>query len=284
VNATRSTIVSVHAHPDDEVLLTGGSLARWHAEGHRTVVVIATDGAEGLASSRFGGPTDLATARAAELERACRCLGVDRVVRLGHPDSGSGGPAPADSFARRPLLPMAARLAQILRDESADVVTGYDAAGGYGHRDHVQVHRLVMVAAELAETPLVLQATVDRRPLQRALRIVARLPGTPPTFTPDAFDAAFADPRTLTHRVDVRAYADRKRAALAAHASQATADRVDRTLAWSLRLPRPLFRRVFGYEWFVEVGRAPGRPLCDDALATLATTDDAAAVGDHAAV
>ena len=73
----------------------------------------------------------------------------------------------------------------------------------------------------------------------------------------------------LTHRVDVRAFADRKRASMAAHASQATADSGDRTLAALLRLPRPLYRRVLGREWFVERGRPAGGPLLDDVFATL---------------
>ena len=81
--------------------------------------------------------------------------------------------------------------------------------------------------------------------------------------------AASDSPRAaITHRVDVRPYAIRKRVAMAAHASQAPADGADRTLAAFGRIPPPLFRLVFAREWFVEHGRTPGRPL-DDIFSTL---------------
>ena len=81
---------------------------------------------------------------------------------------------------------------------------------------------------------------------------------------------AYTPHRQLTHRVDVRAHTGAKRAAMAAHASQTTggaADQGPRTLAAFLRLPRPLYRRIFGFEYFVERGRTPARPLLDDVFA-----------------
>jgi hypothetical protein len=97
----------------------------------------------------------------------------------------------------------------------------------------------------------------------------------PPEFDVDAYDRAYTPRAELTHRVDVRRYAVRKRTAMAAHASQATADGGDRTLAALLRLPIPVFRQVLGSEWYVERGRPAGGPLLDDVFASLRTADAA---------
>ncbi len=263
------TVVSLHAHPDDEALLTGGTLARLAAEGHRVVLVVATDGAAGLADHPGAG---LAELRAAELAASAAALGVARVVRLGYPDSGDDGDRPG-GFATADVGQAADRLAELLRAERADVLTSYDAAGGYGHPDHRQVHLVGAAAAALAHTPLVLEATVDADLLGRVTRLLAKVPGLPADLSAPRLAAGYTPRRRLTHRVDVRPYAAAKRAAMAAHASQAGApagsDR--RTLALLLRLPGPLFRFALGREWFVEAGRPPG-PLLDDALATLRTS------------
>jgi LmbE family N-acetylglucosaminyl deacetylase len=263
------TVVSFHAHPDDEALLTAGTLARLSDEGHRVVLVCATDGSQGLVSAQVAGRGDVAGTRRAELERAAAAIGCRDVRFLGYCDSGLDGTAGPDglAFARVPAQEAAARLAGILRAEHADALTVYDPAGGYGHPDHVRVHEVGSMAARMAGTPVVLEATVDRRPLLRALRAVRSF--TPPDWDPRRFAAAFADPERLTHRVDVRSQIARKRAAMAAHASQATADAGVRTLAVFLRFPRPLYRRIFGYEWFVEQGRSPGPEMLDDVLASL---------------
>ena len=264
------TLVSFHAHPDDEALLTAGTLARAAAEGHRVVLVVATAGEAGLAASdvRDG----LGQRRAAELAASARALGVARVEWLGYGDSGldgGGAGAAAQPFALADVDEAAQRLAAILRQERADVLTTYDSAGGYGHPDHVAVHHVGVRAAELADTPVVLEATVDRDLLRRAIRLAGLVYRFPPKFDARRFDTAYVPRSALTHRVDVRRYAPAKRAAMAAHASQASADSGDRTLAAFLRLPRPVFRRVFGHEWFVERGRPPGGPLLDDVFASL---------------
>lgn len=265
------TVVSFHAHPDDEALLTAGTLARAATDGHRVVLVTATTGGVGLASTEVAAPGDLAGLRAEELRAAAAAIGCHEVHFLGYEDSGMDGRAGSDgaAFARVPVEHAAHRLAGLLREAGADVLTVYDPAGGYGHPDHVQVHRVGVRAAELAGTPVVLEATVDRRPLLRVLRVLAALRVTPPDWSPERFVSSYTDPRRITHAVDVRRYSRAKRAAMAAHASQATADEGVRTLAVFLRLPGPLFRLVFGREWFVERGRRPGRQPLDDIFATL---------------
>ncbi len=266
------TLVSFHAHPDDEALLTGGTLARAAAEGHRVVLVTATDGASGLAAARFGEQGEaLAGTRTAELEAAAAALGVTGMIRLGYNDSGLDGTAGGqNAFCRIDIDQAAERLAAICRAEDADVLTGYDPAGGYGHPDHIRVHQVARRAAAQAATPVLLEATVDRDLLQRALRLAARLRLLPAEVDPTSFDRAYTARAGLTHRVDVRDHLDAKRAALRAHASQASADTSDlRTIGALLRLPPPLARWVLGREWFVEVGRPAGPTMLDDVFAGL---------------
>jgi LmbE family N-acetylglucosaminyl deacetylase len=262
------TLVSFHAHPDDEALLTGGTLARAAAEGHRVVLVVATAGEAGLTADGTSR-ADLGARRLAELAESARALGCARVECLGDPDSGFGGPAQAGAFSEADLDEAAGRLAAILREERADVLTTYDAAGGYGHPDHVQVHRVGRRAAELAGTPSVLEATIDRTALLRVLRVLARVPGVPVAVTAEEFRDAYTPRTALTHRVDVRAFDRAKRAALSAHATQATGGADTRTVAMLLRLPGPLFRAALGREWFLETGRTPGEPLCGDIFDTV---------------
>jgi LmbE family N-acetylglucosaminyl deacetylase len=273
------TLVAFHAHPDDEALLTGGTLARAAAEGHRVVLVVATLGQAGLAAGPQGD--ELATRRRAELLASAAALGCARVETLGYLDSGldggfvpeGGGFVPegraAQRFADAPVEEAAGRLAALLRDEQAAVLTSYDVNGGYGHPDHVQVHRVGARAAELAGTPVVLEATIDRsslRPLLWPLRLAGRLlPGLPL----GGAASAFTEREALTHRVDVRPHLARKRAALRAHASQTEGGRGWRTIGALLRLPAPLFALVAGREWFVERGRLPARAPSDDIFQSL---------------
>lgn len=261
------TLVSFHAHPDDEALLTGGTLARAAAEGHRVVLVTATAGEEGLTAPelREGG---LAGRRVEELRTAAAALGCARVEVLGYPDSGSDPERQRpDGFAWLDPEGPAERLAVLLREERADVLTTYDPRGGYGHPDHRQVHRVGALAAAKAGTSVVLEATIDRERLARAARVLAWIPGLSRLVPKDRFAGAYTDRSQLTHEVDVRRQLRPKLAALAAHASQATGG--VRTVALLLRLPGPLVAPVLGREWFVEVGRTPPARLLDDVFATL---------------
>ncbi|HST48642.1 PIG-L deacetylase family protein [Jatrophihabitans sp.] len=258
-------LVSFHAHPDDEALLTAGTLARAAAEGHRVVLVVATGGEAGLSDTEPG--SELAARRAGELDRSAAALGCAKVIRLDYPDSGMRNEH--RGFASLPVEEPAERLAGILRAERADALTVYDRNGGYGHPDHVQVHRVGHRAAKLAGTPLVLEATVDRTVLLRAVALV-RWTGLLPAGA-DRLRHSYSDRTAITHRIDVRRYAGAKRRSMAAHASQATGgDR--RTLALFTRLPGPLYRRVFGTEWFIEAGRPPGSPPLGDLFASLRPT------------
>ena len=269
------TLVAFHAHPDDEALLTSGTMARAAAEGNRVVLVVATDGGLGLASSDFVGASDtkLGSVRMAELRVSARALGTARVETLGYADSGLGPETPPDPpgrvrFVRADPEEAAERLAAILREERADVLLTYDANGGYGHRDHVKVHHVGARAAELAGTPRVLQATVPRDLLLRGIRLAAKFYRFPPEFEPSSFERAYSASAAVTHRIDVRRYASQKRASMRAHASQSSADGgADRTLAAFLRIPRPLFALVYGREWFVDAARPAGSGVARDVFA-----------------
>lgn len=245
-----ATVVSLHAHPDDEALLTGGWLAQRAAAGDRVVLVFATDGGAGL--SDVTAP--LSGVRRAEARASAAALGVARVVWLGHADSGmaarpsSGG----GRFVDVPLDEAAREVAAVLDEERAGVLTGYDAAGGYGHPDHLHVHRVARRAQALAACrPRLLEATVDRTWLVRLLRLVRPVSWLLPGLTVPGDDDVFTGRDAITLAVDVRQQLTAKRASLAAHASQRRGG--VRTVAILLALPRPLARRVLGTEWFVEV-------------------------------
>lgn len=242
------TLVFCHAHPDDEALLTAGTMAKAVAAGHRVVLVMATDGAAGLASSMID---DLAATRTRELEASARILGVHRVVNLGYADSGLDGSAP-NGFAGTPVDVIAERIAAIIEEEDAGIVVGYDPSGGYGHPDHLHVHRSTRRAAQHSGVRL-FEATLPREPIARAVHLAARVGLTPSDFDPGEFDRAWTPRAQITHRVNVRDHLGAKRAAQAAHASQASADDGVRTLQVLGKLPTPIARLLLGTEYYVEV-------------------------------
>lgn len=274
--APGDVVVALHAHPDDETLLTGGTLAALAAAGHRTVLVTATDGEAGLTGDATGDTTggDLGSRRALELDAAAAALGVSRVVRLHHGDSGLRGDAPVpDRFADADVTAVARAVAAVLREERADVLLGYDAAGGYGHPDHRQVHRVARAAAALAGTPRLLEATVDRRRLRPALAALSALRPLlrhvlPVPDLPEVADGGWSDPGGIAVRLDVRAQVPAKQRALRAHASQATGGL--RTVALLARIPSLPARWVLGTEWFCETGgpRGPVPPISSAGAST----------------
>jgi LmbE family N-acetylglucosaminyl deacetylase len=267
--------VFFHAHPDDEALLTAGTMARLAADGHRVVLVVATAGEQGLTAAGASAGRRLGEVRKAEVLASARALGCARVEFLGYGDSGLDGQAVADGgpvpFARADPEEAAGVLANLLREEDAALLTTYDPAGGYGHPDHVQVHRVGARAAELAGTSLVLQATVDRDLLLRALRRLRWVYPLP--FDPAGLANAYTPRDAITHRIDVRPHMTAKRDSMSAHVTQTTGGESVRTLAALLRLPRFLFRRVLGTEWYVQPGLVVGRVLRDP-LATLRWDQD----------
>ncbi|MBK9178969.1 MAG: PIG-L family deacetylase [Acidimicrobiales bacterium] len=262
-----ATLVCFHAHPDDESIATGGTMAKAAAAGHRVVLVVATRGEHGEVADGFlddGEP--LGERRVQETLRSAELLGVQRVEFLGYTDSGMMGVLENDlpgCFWRADVDEAAGRLAAILADERADVLTVYDGHGGYGHPDHIQVHRVGLRAAELAGTARVYEATMNRDEMRR-LQAAAREAGLDvpdqaadpddDPIDPDSFGLPEAE---LTTAVDVRAYLDVKRASMRAHASQISED------SFFLQMPDEVFARAFGTEWYRRRDR-PGGIVEDD--------------------
>ncbi|CQD18918.1 GlcNAc-PI de-N-acetylase [Mycobacterium lentiflavum] len=248
-----ATLVAFHAHPDDEVVLTGGTLAAAVVAGHRVVLVTATDG-------RVSDEDD--DTRMDELLTSASVLGVHRVECLGYADSGYGpifypDPPGRIRFARAGVEAAAQRLAAILRDENAQLLLSYQPNGGYGHRDHVQVHHVGKRAAELAATPRVLEVTMPRELLRRVSNLL-RLLRLPAPYDADTLRTAYAPQATITHRIDIRRFAREKRDAFAAHRSQIGGGLNACLFGLVMLLPPQVFGLVFSHEWFVDPGAQPG--------------------------
>jgi LmbE family N-acetylglucosaminyl deacetylase len=249
------TLVCFHAHPDDEVIQTGGTIARAAATGHRVVIVFATRGELGEVADGFlDDGESLSERRTRECEAAARILGAARVAFLGYRDSGMAGePTNHDpaAFWQADLDEAATRLAAILGEEAAEVLTVYDPQGGYRHPDHIQVHRVGVRAAQLAGTARVYEATADRdhfmETIRRSASMAAELGIEVPDDLPDPAEFAdhFSPADAITTRVDVRDVLAVKRAALAAHASQ-----IDET-SFFRTMPDEIFGMAFGTEWFI---------------------------------
>jgi LmbE family N-acetylglucosaminyl deacetylase len=266
-----ATLVCFHAHPDDEAIATGGSMARAADEGHRVVLVVATDGDHGEVPDDLDPDETLVDRRRSETARSAEVLGIHRVVWLGYRDSGMTGWAQNDdpaSFLQASTDEAAERLAAVLREESADVLTVYDWHGNYGHPDHIKVHHVGHRAAALAGTSKVFEATMNRDHIARVMAGAAEVASQVADGSDvDAVRAAeefdpngpaddgnpFGMPEAeLTHAVDVSAWIDRKRASIAAHASQVSDS------SFFLQMPPEAFLASFGTEWFIEVGAPPG--------------------------
>ena len=255
-----ATVVAFHAHPDDEVLLTGGTIARLAADGHRVIVVVACDG------DMWAGPDQ--GRRLEELRASAAILGADRVVHLDYADSGHGpvlyeDPPGRTRFARADAGEAAGKLAALLTEEHADLLLSYDPQGGYGHRDHVRVHQVGARAAGLAGVRVV-EATVPRELVARVARLLLVLRLL--TRHRLAEMRGYGVPQSvITHRVDVRRHAAQKRAALAAHQTPVSGrGRSARLFRLLVRSPLPVFRAVCGTEWFAEPGGRTGGLVARD--------------------
>jgi LmbE family N-acetylglucosaminyl deacetylase len=264
-----STIVYCHAHPDDEASQTSGAMARASAEGHRVVVVFATNGELGeVAADAVAGET-VADHRRREAEASAAALGLARIVWLGYADSGMTGWEQNDaegSFLRADLDEAARRLADVLDEEDAAVLVGYDWHGNYGHPDHVKVHHLVHRATRLARrTPRLLESTMNRTAMIRQFD-QARAAGVEIGWSPedpmDDGNPLGTPEEEITWEVDVSAYLPQKRAALEAHRSQAS------DIEEFLSMPPDIFAGAFALEHYIEPGvdgpMRRGWPLGED--------------------
>ena len=262
-----STIVFVHAHPDDESSQTAGTMALAARAGHRVVTVFATDGDHGQRPEHLGDDGNLVEHRRGEALAAARVLGVERLDWLGFRDSGMTGWAENDdprSLNQAEVDEAAERLARILDREDADVVVGYDYHGNYGHPDHIAVHRLTRRAAELASRRPRLMESTTNQTAQLAMLDRPEVAELFSALSADGSDVAEIREMILTGDdgqpvgvpeseiawaidlpEDVIAL---KRQAMECHASQ-TSD-----IGLMLSLPPAVYAMSFGREYLIEPG------------------------------
>ncbi len=233
-----STLLFLHAHPDDEAILTAATLAKAAALGLRTMVVYGTHGDAGETTADLGGET-LGQRRTTEAELACHGLGVARVEWLGYADSGMDGTATnanPSAFCNAEVADVVQRLVGMLAGETVAAVVGYDRNGTYGHPDHLQVHRVTQALAATINPPWLFEATFNREQ-------IAALPESDGTLD-HGFACAEAE---LTHYIQGEAWFQAKMAAVKCHDSQAPRNRRSGTKrgidAWRAR---------FGTEWYVQ--------------------------------
>jgi len=244
-------LLAVHAHPDDEALFTGVAHLLGSRQGVRQVVVTCTNGSLGfdpLGRDPFADDHDragTAVRRATELEQAARALAVDRAVTLGYHDSGMDGWPQNDdpaSFIRQDLEVVAARIAEVLREEQPAVVLTYGPDGFYGHPDHVATHQATMAAvAEVDCVERVYYVAWSAERVAFALALADELGSALPAWLGGGTIAHLEVADVVLDGTDV---AEAKHRGLAAHHSQ-----VD--LADLVALDEDLFAKVFGVEEYV---------------------------------
>lgn len=246
-----ATIVFFHAHPDDEAIATGGTMAELADAGHRVVLVTATRGELGeIPEGLLSEGQSLAERRADELAEACRILGVERQIYLDYLDSGMAGEASnerAGCFAAADVDEAAGHLMAILEELQADVLVTYDEHGGYGHPDHVQVHRVGIRAAERAATPVIYMATMNRDYLKELSSGASAFGWSPPDEVVEGMETMGEPASRITTDIDVTRWVKAKREAMRAHTSQIAED------SFFLSMPDDVFALVWGHEWYIRV-------------------------------
>ncbi|MDS1272421.1 PIG-L family deacetylase [Lipingzhangella sp. LS1_29] len=265
------TVMAVHAHPDDEVLGTGGALARYAAEGVRTVLVTCTDGRQGdgpngVKPGEAGHDGDqVALLRESELDTSAKALGIAHVERLGYHDSGMDGwdtNHHPEAFANVAVAVAAERLAELVRHYQPQVVITYDANGGYGHPDHIQAHRITHAATAATGIPRKLYHSVLRRSVmdELAAYVVEGNEDTDGEDISEDDDMGVTD-EEVTALLDVTDHVPAKRTALEAHASQGDS-------AFLLGLPESLQHRLFAEEAYQLQSSTVPTPDREDDLLT----------------
>ena len=234
-------LLTVHAHPDDESSKGAGTVARYHADGVRTVLVCCTDGAEGeVLNPALDTPevhADLAGVRRLELARATAIIGYDEVIMLGYRDSGMAGSeanAHPDCFAAAPLDEATGRLVAVIRRTRPQAMVIYgDDQSGYPHPDHLRVHEVGLAAFRATGDP-------DRYPgtgeafqpakLYYSVQSSARFRAIHEKFEELGLESPFDEQwrrrwadqpeEPVTARIDIAGFTDVRRLALLAHATQ----------------------------------------------------------------
>ncbi|HEX6507366.1 MAG TPA: PIG-L family deacetylase [Chloroflexota bacterium] len=278
------TLMTVHAHPDDETSSSGGVIAQASARGIHTVLVTVTRGEEGeildpdldAAEARHR----LGAIREVELRRAATILGVAELFFLGYRDSGMAGTpenANPHNFQNADPDEATGRLVRIIRQTRPDVIITYDERGGYGHPDHIAAHRTTLAAFDAAGDPArfaelglpvwqprKLYYSVFTQSTFRQLIELFQRYGTGGEPAPVEQDiSAFTVPDdAVTARVDVRSYVLQKQAAFRAHRTQIGADNA------LISAPEDAVQAVLGLETFIRARSLVPTPQVEDDLFT----------------
>jgi mycothiol conjugate amidase Mca len=264
-------LLCVHAHADDESITMGGLLAQCADRGIRTCNICCTDGKLAtIVDPSMPEETTrprLVEIRQQELRDACRILGVSEVHFLGYGDSGMAGEPTndlPDAFWKAPIDEAARRIVEHVRRFKPHVMITYDANGGYGHPDHIQTHRVTVLAVEAAQLRMYPDAGDPWRvqklyytafPVSEWRKIdqLAKAAGIETPFGDgDPADSPFLAPdEWVTTTVDCRDQMQRKRDAMLAHHSQIQPD-------WPLLNVPDEIAREFATEYFVlTISRRP---------------------------
>ena len=273
-------VLTVHAHPDDESSKGAGTIAKYAAEGVRTVLVCCTGGEQGdilnPAMDRPDVRADLPSVRQAELKEATRIIGYHEVVMLGYKDSGmpdTAANADPDCFAQAPFEEAVGRLVAELRRVRPQVVVTYaDDQEGYPHPDHLRVHDITQPAVDAAADPAAYPGTGDPWQVTKVYyqswsraRVLAMHEkflelGLASPFDDKWFERPSHDER-ITTRVDVSAFPDVRREALIAHATQ-----VDPTSPFWFGLPPEVARTVYPFDDYILATSGVATDLPEDDL------------------
>jgi len=263
----KRTLLAILAHPDDESYGTGGTLARYAAEGVDVHVAIATDGAAGsIAEGWEGDRARLAEARALELAAACHILGIT-LHNLGYRDSGYiNDPANKhpDAFIQADKTEAVGGVVRLIRELRPQVIITHDETGGYFHPDHIQCYVITTAAVTAAADPQQypeigtapfqierLYCTVFSNRWVKFISFLMRLRGQDPTQVGRNKDIDLTrlgvPPRKVHAVINYRRYWDAKQQASAAHYSQGGGT------GFSRLLPTWLFKLFMANESYMQV-------------------------------
>jgi N-acetyl-1-D-myo-inositol-2-amino-2-deoxy-alpha-D-glucopyranoside deacetylase len=226
-------LLLVHAHPDDESLWTGGTIARYAASGVHVTVVTCTLGEEGeiipvgLRNLAADAADQLGGYRVGELRSACAALGVTDHRFLGGigrwRDSGMVGVAANEhprALVRGAKDEQVAALQDVLREVRPQVVVTYDSFGGYGHPDHIRAHEITMAAAAgVSGVERVFHAVTSREATERGAAALADLTDLP-FRQPEPGELPVTEDALITTTIDVSEHVSAKLRALRAHPTQ----------------------------------------------------------------
>jgi N-acetyl-1-D-myo-inositol-2-amino-2-deoxy-alpha-D-glucopyranoside deacetylase len=274
-------VLFVHAHPDDEVIVSGATMAKYAAEGAHVTLVTCTLGEEGevlvpglahLAADKEDG---LGEHRIGELDAAMKALGVTDHRFLGGAgrwrDSGMMGLPTNDRpgcFWQADMDEAVGALVPVIREVRPQVVVTYNENGGYGHPDHIQAHRVTMAAVASTGIPAkVYWTTAPRSMIQRFGQLMREYgmdwdepDHSPEDHSPEGPEMEIGLPdEQITTWVDTTEFGGQKYDALAAHASQS-----DNIVF--LRMGKEKFTELMGMETFVRVQDSTDAPLPEDDL------------------